>query len=152
MENQTTQEIRYEVLNYGWEFYQGRVTVYANQFSKILWFSNSGLKIEQLGGIINRNYDKVYVEYVTYENGEYVIINRVYSQHYTIVEIGNEENIGKLESVLSEYGISKYTKKRVLKVVKETISGGRMKIYVYPNRVTVETPRGEFIDFKYRRA
>ncbi|PMB77630.1 MAG: hypothetical protein C0177_02730 [Fervidicoccus fontis] len=155
MESQTqvqSQEVRYEKLKEGWEFYQGKVTVYANQFSKILWVSNSGIKVSKLDEIINRNYDKVYVEYFTYENGEYVVINRIYSQYYTIVELGKEKNIDKLERVLDEYGVSKYTKKRVLKIVKGAINDGKVRVYVYPNRVTIETPKGEFVDFNYRKA
>ncbi len=150
MENQN-QEIRHEKLNEGWELYQGKVTIYANQFSNVLWLSNSGLSINQLDEIINRNYDKVYVEYVTYEN-EYVVITHVFKKHYTMVELGKVENINKLEKVLDEYGVSKYTKRRVLKVVKGVINDGKVRIYVYPDRITVETPGGQFIDFKYRKA
>jgi DNA-directed RNA polymerase subunit N (RpoN/RPB10) len=151
MENQN-QEIRHEKLNDGLELYQGKVTIYANQFSNVLWLSNSGLSINQLDEIINRNYDKVYVEYVTYEKGEYVVITRVFKKYYTMVELAKVENINKLEKVLDEYGVSKYTKRRVLKVVKGVISDGKVRIYVYPNRITVETPRDQFIDFKYRKA
>ncbi len=155
MENQNQvqdQEVRYEKLKEDWEFYQGKVTVYANQFSGILWISDSGLKIDRLDEIINRKYDKVYVEYVKYENGEYVVVTRVFMKHYTMVELGKEENTDKLERVLDEYGMSKYTKKRVLKVVTEAINDGKVRIYIYPNRVTIETPKGEFVDFNYRKA
>ncbi len=150
MENQTTQEIRYEVLNYGWRFYQGKVTVYDNVNSKVLWVSDSATN-DTLRNIFSDYKSKVVVEH---KDGS-TIVTQWFRLESVEITMESEKGLEYLYQAMKVFKVSDYTRKRVRKAVLSLLDQNKAPVVYIDDKKIVVYPMGhreEGVEFRYFKA
>ncbi|PMB78302.1 MAG: hypothetical protein C0177_00475 [Fervidicoccus fontis] len=144
-------ETRFETLNNGWIFFQGKATVYKNVLSKVIWISDSGastLLDEILGDI---GIWKVALEHL---DGVNVVVQWFRPEGIEIT-IQSKKGWKYVKKAMEVYKASKNARRRVRRIVNKMLEEKKAPVVYINERGISIYPLGhieERIEVKYRRA